>query len=79
MKGFDSDLTVPALDTGKLTHTYIDNTMEGELTDYLGNTAHYRELSGVHLAPCGFSMKITEEYVKFCQALKYRGGELSYL
>lgn len=79
MKGFDTDLTVPALQTGKLTHTYIDCEMEGELTDYQGHTAHYKELSGVHLAPCPFSMKVTEEYVKFCQALKYRGGELSYL
>ena len=70
--GFDRDLTVPALDTGKLTHTYIDHEMQGELVDYQGNKASYHEFSGVHLAPCPFSMSITSEYVEFVQNLKYR-------
>ena len=46
---FNDDLYVPGEYTGKKTHTYIDEIREGDITDYLGNTAHYHELSGVHL------------------------------
>ena len=69
-KLFTNNMHVDALSTGKLTHTYIDVRKTGYMTDYQGNRAYYDELSGVHLAPCDFSMTITDEYIKLMEALK---------
>ena len=78
-KHFDNNLSVPALETGKLTHTYIEERMEGVLVDYQGNAAPYEELSAVHLAPCPFSMGIAPEYIAFCEAMRYRQGHIEWL
>lgn len=62
---FTEDLYVPAEYTGKNTHTYINYIQEGEITDYLGNTAHYKELSSVHLEAADYSLSLTEAFVKY--------------
>lgn len=49
---------------GKNTHTYLDDAMSGYLTDYLGNTAYYEELSGVHLEPAGYSLD-ADKYIDY--------------
>lgn len=66
---FTKGLYVPPKNTGKLTHTYIDKEMEGDVIDYLGNTSHYHELSGVHLGPCEFSMDIADKFVGFLRGV----------
>ena len=62
---FTNDLYVPAKYTGKMTHTYIDYLQEGELTDYLGHTAHYKEMSSIHLEEADYSLSISEAYAKY--------------
>lgn len=62
---FTDDLYIPHGKTGKLTHTYIDDCMCGEITDYLGNTSHYNELSGVHLCESDYSLTLSREYVNY--------------
>lgn len=62
---FVEGMTIPAGQTGKQTHTYIDVEMAGTVTDYLGNTASYHELSGVHLAPAEYSMSFTKEFIDY--------------
>lgn len=62
---FRDTMYIPTGQTGKQTHTYIDEVKEGELTDYLGNTAHYKELSGVHLEPCDYTLSLSQEFVSF--------------
>ena len=47
---------------GKNLHTYCDYEIEGELTDYLGNTAHYHEMSFMHMEPTTYKITTTEEY-----------------
>lgn len=64
-KAFCDKLFVPALETGKLTHTYIDESFTGFLKDYEGKEGSYTELSAVHLAPCEFNMSISNVYEKF--------------
>ena len=64
-ENFDDGLYIPQGHTGKLTHTYIDIEMSGFLTDYLGNTAEYHELSGTHLEPADYDMSIARKYLDY--------------
>ena len=66
---FTTGLYVPAENTGKLTHTYIDRETEGDITDYVGNVGHYHELSSVYLADCDFSMDIADKFVGFLRGI----------
>ena len=62
---FNDGLHVPAEATGKNTHTYVDHEIFGTLTDYLGNTAEYHELSFVHLEEATYDLSLTEEYADY--------------
>lgn len=75
-KAFTDKLNVPALETGKLTHTYIDTSFTGFLKDYNGLTASYTELSAVHLAPCEFNMSISNIYDSFIRDFLNKNGKL---
>ena len=72
-KFFSNGMFIPAQHTGKLLHTYIDEVMEGDATDYQGKRFHYRELSGVHLGPCEFSMSMTDQFLQLLEGV--RDGE----
>lgn len=61
---FNNDMYIPAEHTGKLLHTYIDETMDGDVVDYLGNRYHYIERSGVHLGGCEFSMSMGLQFLQ---------------
>lgn len=62
---FDDNLYIPASDTGKNIHTYIDTPMDGFITDYLGNTYEYHELSGVHLEGAEYSLSLSRKYLDY--------------
>lgn len=66
---FTTGLSVPPTKTGKLTHTYIDSEMEGDILDYMGNLGHYHEFSAVHLSPCEFSMDIADKFTGFLRGV----------
>ena len=67
---FNDDLYIPSDRTGKNTHTYIDDEMEGEITDYLGNKTFVKSLSSVHLSECEFTLSISKQYNKFLLMLR---------
>ena len=77
---FTEDLIIPAEyydkegnkkdGTGKLTHYYIDEPTEGELTDYLGNTIHYHSLSGVCLEKTSYKFTIEAEYLSYLKQIQ---------
>lgn len=67
---FDDELVIPSEYSGRLTHTYIDDIREGELTDYMGITAHYKELSSVHLEPSDYSFSMAKEFIDFIRGLE---------
>lgn len=71
---FNDDLSVPAEYTGKLTHTYIDEEQTVCINDMYGTHAIVTTKSGVHLAPCEFTLSISKQYAKFLQSLM--AGEL---
>lgn len=68
---FSDDMQVEALETGKLTHTYIEDEHEGSFEDYQGNIGSYHELTAVNLAPCEFSLGLADEYIDLIKALKF--------
>lgn len=73
---FTDKLKIPSLETGKLTHTYIDTPFTGFLKDYKGTTATYTEQSAVHLTPCEFNMSISNIYETFIRDFLNNDGSL---
>lgn len=71
---FNDNLYIPADKTGKNTHTYIDNELEGDITDYTGHTEHIISKSSIHLSECDFTLSISKQYNKFLCMLA--NGEL---
>ena len=67
---FNNSLFIPKSETGKNTHTYIDEPMTVEMVDYLGNKTTVTELSGVHLESAEFTLNISKDYQKFLSLLK---------
>lgn len=67
---FNNDLVIPADHTGKLTHFYIDDTIIGEVTDYLGTTIKYKSLSGIYLEKASYSFSIESEYLEYLRSLR---------
>lgn len=70
-EAFDFGLNIPDFATGKLTHYYIDGINEGDITDYLGNTVHYRSYGGVYLEPAEYSFDIAQEYIDYLKGYRY--------
>lgn len=64
---FDDTLYVPAENTGKMTHTYIDDEMSIEVVDYNGEVARINTMSGVHLEPCEFTLSIAQRFKQFLE------------
>lgn len=68
-KMFNDDLYIPASETGKMTHTYIDYEQTYMVEDYLGNEAEVSPRSGVHLEACEFTLSVSDHYQQFIQNL----------
>ncbi len=67
---FDNNLTIPPEFSGRLTATYIDDEHEGDVVDYTGVSYHYHELSGTHLEPSEYNMKMEDEFIKYIKGVK---------
>lgn len=65
---FDDNLSIPADKTGKQTHTYIDDKMQGTITDYLGNKQEISVESAIHLENAPFELSISNRYAEFLNA-----------
>ena len=64
-EGFEDGMYIPEDYTGKLTHTYIDDEMEADVTDYNGVTAHVISPSAVHLEKASYEMSLSAAYIDF--------------
>ena len=62
---FKDGLTIPPSYTGKNIHTYIDEETNGIITDYLGNSCEYHELSSVHMEPSGYELSLSKEFIDY--------------
>lgn len=61
-KGFTHKMVIPPEYSGRLTLTYIDEPISGYVTDYLGNTAPYEELTSIHMEPSEYTMSMSDTY-----------------
>ena len=68
---FGEGMYVPPGHTGKQTITYIEGEDEGEVTDYLGNTAPYHDLSSIYMEPQAYFMSVLTEYKDFLEGVQY--------
>lgn len=68
---FGDDLSIPADKTGKQTHTYIDDTMQASITDYMGNALEVCAESSIHLEKAPFELSISNRYAEFLQAFMH--------
>lgn len=76
---FTNNLYIPASETGKSTHTYIDHKQEFDVTDYKGSTQKVVTHSGVHLEQAEYTLNIAKQYGVFLSNLRkgyiYKGVE----
>ena len=68
---FTEGLVIPAENTGKLTHYYIDNKYTGTVTDYNGVKYDYTMFSGVYLEGAEYHFDISAEYIDFLKGVFY--------
>lgn len=67
MKAFVDGLTIPAEKSGRLTHTYSEETAHNLVTDYLGNTCEMEQHGFIHLEPSPYVLTVSDEYTAFVQ------------
>lgn len=74
-KVFNNKMYIPRGHTGKQTHTYINEPIEGDVIDYQGVKGHYKEMSCVHLEETDYSLELTPEYINYLLRGVYQHGE----
>lgn len=66
---FRTGLEIPETATGKLTHTYIDKEIEGDIVDVYGNPGHYHERSYIHLSGASYEMSRSQDYIDYLKGI----------
>ena len=67
---FTDDLKIPKENTGKNTHTYIDDEITDTIIDYQGKSEVITSVSGIHLESAQYSLSISDYFVKFYTMLQ---------
>lgn len=67
---FNDGLIIPPQFTGKLTHTYIDETKRGVIIDYKGVAVEYETLTGIHMEQCEYNLSLASSYIDYLQGVK---------
>lgn len=62
---FTLNLIFPKGKSGRTLVTYIDEETEGNITDYLGNTCDFHELSSIHMEEEDYSLNPVDGFIKF--------------
>lgn len=67
MEAFVDGLTAPAEKSGRLTHTYSEETARNLITDYMGNTCPMEQHGFIHLEPSPYVLTVSDDYTRFVQ------------
>ena len=70
MEFFTDGMTIPAERSGRLVHTYSDDTVLNKMVDHLGNVATVQQQGFVHLEAAPFTLTIGDEYRSFMQLMR---------
>ena len=70
MDFFADGMAIPEDRSGRLVHTYSDDTVTNIMIDYLGNTAKVHQDGFVHLEAAPYSLTIGDEYRSFMQLMQ---------
>ena len=62
---FNMELVVPSEYSGRNVLTYIDDEKKGTVTDYLGETLDYDELSGIHMESTEYSLNPMKQFLDY--------------
>lgn len=62
---FTEGMNIPEGQTGKLTHTYIDDEKMGVIKDYNGELGTFEAPSATHLSPAPFAMSMVESFLQY--------------
>lgn len=69
-RNFKDGLKVPKECSGRLILTYIDDEIEGDITDYMGITCHYHELSSIHMEKSEYNLSMSEDFIRYLQGIE---------
>lgn len=72
-KTFTNEMTIPTDYSGRLTHTYIDGTINVKMCDYLGNVSEVEQINGVHLEKSDYHLSLAQKYIDFLTSIN-KGG-----
>ena len=61
---------IPKGKTGKMVHTYIDDPIDIEITDYTGIRAHINELSFIHLEDSDSTLSISNGFIEYLKSFR---------
>lgn len=64
-EAFTDRLVIPATHSGRMIATYIDEPQAGIVTDYLGQSAEYEELSSISLSPSEYTLSLGQEFIAY--------------
>lgn len=64
-------LSIPAEYSNRLLTKFIDDEHEGDVTDYLGHSYHYHELSAIHMEPEPYKLTADDAFLRFIKGEKW--------
>ena len=67
---FTDCLTIPEGASGKLTHTYLDMPLQGEIEDYMGHIGPYEEKSAIHMESASYEMNLLPQYLDYLRGIQ---------
>lgn len=75
---FSMGMYIPSDNTGKMIHTYLDDELSGTVTDYMGVSATYKELSAVHLSKSDYELSLSRIYIDYILSIRnvYTDGKI---
>lgn len=62
---FDETLSIPKSHSGRTTSCYIPHETSGTVTDYLGNSGTFHEMSSVHIEQTVYNLSLADDYIKY--------------
>lgn len=69
---FEDGMEVPAGNSGRNVHTYIDYAQQGVIKDYLGGESPFSEYSSIHIEETSYTLGMADDYINLILGLRQR-------